>query len=73
MGENNDVKFNYFSLLKKEIKVVGSLVGTRGSIKQMIELCSNKDIYPLCEEYDFDLPKAFDLENGGHILMSILC
>ena len=66
VGENNDIKFNYFPLLKKEIKVVGSLVGPRGSIRQMIELCSNKDIYPLCEEYDFeDLPKAFDkLENG---------
>jgi D-arabinose 1-dehydrogenase-like Zn-dependent alcohol dehydrogenase len=66
VGENNDVKFNYFPLLKKEIKVVGSLVGPRGAIKQMVELCSNNDIYPICEEYDFDdLPKAFDkLENG---------
>ena len=66
VGEENDVKFNYFPLLKKEIKVVGSLVGPRGAIKQMIELCSEKDIYPICEEYDFeDLPKAFDkLENG---------
>ena len=32
----------------------------------MIDLCAEKDIYPICEEYDFeDLPKAFDkLENG---------
>ena len=66
VGENNDIKFNYFPLLKKEIKVVGSLVGPRGVIKQMVELCSDKDIFPICEEYDFDdLPKAFDkLENG---------
>ena len=66
VGENNDIKFNYFPLLKKEIKVVGSLVGPRGSIKEMVRLCSDKDIYPLCEEYEFDdLPKAFDkLENG---------
>ena len=66
VGENNDIKFNYFPLLKKEIKVVGSLVGPRGSIKNMIEFCCEKDIYPICEEFDFeDLPKAFDkLENG---------
>jgi uncharacterized zinc-type alcohol dehydrogenase-like protein len=66
VGENNDIKFNYFPLLKKEIKVVGSLVGPRGSIKEMVRLCSDKDIFPICEEYDFDdLPKAFDkLENG---------
>ena len=66
VGENNDIKFNYFPLLKKEIKVVGSLVGPRGAIKQMVELCSDKDIFPICGEYDFeDLPRAFDkLENG---------
>ena len=66
VGENNDIKFNYFPLLKKEIKVVGSLVGPKGAIKQMVELSSDKDIFPICEEYDFeDLPRTFDkLENG---------
>ena len=66
VGENNDIKFNYFPLLKKEIKVVGSLVGPRGAIKNMVDFCNEKDVYPICEEYDFeDLPKAFDkLENG---------
>jgi len=66
VGENNDVKFNYFPLLKSDIKVVGSLVGPRLSIRQMVQLCAEKDIFPICEEYDFeDLPKAFDkLENG---------
>ena len=66
VGEENDIKFNYFPLLKKEIKVVGSLVGPRGAINNMISFCSEKDIYPLCEEFEFDdLPKAFDkLENG---------
>ena len=66
VGENSDVKFNYFPLLKNDIKVVGSLVGPRLAIRKMIELCSEKDIFPICEEYDFeDLPKAFDkLENG---------
>ena len=53
VGENNDIKFNYFPLLKKEIKVVGSLVGPRGVIKEMIRLCSDKDIFPICEEYIF--------------------
>ena len=74
VGENNDIKFNYFPLLKKEIKVVGSLVGPRGSIKQMVELCSEKDIFPICEEYDFDdLPKAFDkLENGKPYFRCVL-
>ena len=66
VGDNNDVKFNYFPLLKSDIKVVGSLVGPRLAIRQMVQLCSEKDIFPICEEYDFeDLPKAFDkLENG---------
>lgn len=66
VGENNDIKFNYFPLLKKEIKVVGSLVGPRGAINNMVKFCCEKDVFPLCEEFDFeDLPKAFDkLENG---------
>ena len=66
VGENDYIKFNYFPLLKKEIKVAGSLVGPRGSINHIIEFCSDKDIFPICEEYDFErLPEVFDkLENG---------
>ena len=39
VGENNDIKFNYLSLLKKENKDVGSLVVIRVSIKEMVRLC----------------------------------
>ena len=52
----------------------GSLVGPRGAIKQMVEFCSDKDIFPSCEEYDFeDLPRAFNkLENGKPYFRCVL-
>ena len=55
-----------FSLIIKEANLVGSLTGPRPVIKEMINICVDKKIYPIVEEYAFDdLPKAFDkLENG---------
>ena len=66
VGEKNEVKFNHFLMLKNDIKLVGSLVGPRMAIRKMIDFCANKDVFPICEEFDFDdFPKAFDkLENG---------
>ena len=55
-----------FGLILKEANIVGSLGGPRPVIKEMLNICTDKKIYPIVEEFDFeDLPKAFDkLENG---------
>ena len=50
VGENNDIKFNYFPLLKKEIKVVGSLVGPRGAINNLI-IWLNSVVKKMCFPY----------------------
>lgn len=60
---------SYFTLLLlvvNEIRLVGSLVGSRADIKEMLQLCVDKDIYPIVEEFAFeDFDKALDkLENG---------
>ena len=54
-----------FSVIVKEINIVGSIVGPRHVIKEMVKICVDKDIYPMVGEYDFeDFPKAFNrLEN----------
>lgn len=58
--------FNAFSLIPREITLTSIAAGPRESIKRMLKLCSEKDIYPIVEEFSFmDLPKAFDkVENG---------
>ena len=63
-----NVTFNIFNVIMKEVKVVGSLVGPRKIINDMVKLCGEKDIYPMIEEFSFeDFPKAYDkLENGRH-------
>ena len=61
-----NVTFNIFSIIMKEVKVVGSIVGPREVINDMVKICVEKEIYPMIEEYSFeDFPKAYDrLENG---------
>ena len=61
-----NVQFNYFPLIVNEIKYVGSCVGPKAVIKEMLPICVEKNVYPIVEEYNFeDFPKAFDkLENG---------
>ena len=59
------VTFNIFSVIVKEVKIVGSIVGPRHVINDMVKICVDKDIYPMVEEFSFeDFPKAFNrLEN----------
>ena len=61
-----NVTFDYSKLVINELTIVGSCVGPREPIREMIKLCVEKDIYPMVEEFSFeDFPKAFDrLENG---------
>ena len=64
--QNANVTFNYFPLIVNEISLVGSCVGPRPVIKEMLPICAEKNVYPMVEEFSFeDFPKAFDkLENG---------
>jgi len=53
-------------LVGNEITLVGSLVGCRTDIVEMLKLCAEKNIYPMNEEFAFeDFDKALDkMENG---------
>ena len=53
-------------LVTQEINLVGSLVGTRSDTVEMLQLCADKDIYPMVEEFSFEkFDEALDkLENG---------
>jgi D-arabinose 1-dehydrogenase-like Zn-dependent alcohol dehydrogenase len=60
------INFSCFSIVAKEVKIIGSVIGPRKAISEMLDLCVKKNIYPMVEEFDFEnFPKAFDrLENG---------
>lgn len=53
-------------MLMSDIQVIGSGVGNRHEVREMMEFCAKENIYPMCEEFSFeDFPKAIDrLENG---------
>ena len=61
-----DFKVNVWALVTKEIDFVGSNVGPRWCIKEMLPLCAEKNVYPMVEEFSFDdFDKAFEkLEKG---------
>lgn len=61
-----NLSFNPFSIILNEVTLVGSDVGPREPIKRMLNICVEKDIYPIVEEFQFeDWPKAFEkLEKG---------
>ena len=68
------VSFCVNMLVTNEIHLVGSLVGSRRDIKEMLQLCVDKDIYPTCEEFPFEeFDKALDkLENGKPIFRCVV-
>jgi len=61
-------------LIFTNIKVTGSLIGSRKEIREMLEFSSKNNIVPLCEQFDFDnFPKAFDtLENGKPVFRCVV-
>lgn len=61
-------------LVKNELKLVGSLVGSRNEIVEMLDYCNKNDIYPICEEFAFEnFDKALDrLENGKPIFRCVV-
>lgn len=47
-------------IVTKELKFIGSLVGRRDMIKEMLDYCSKNNIYPMVEEFKFEeFDKAF--------------
>jgi uncharacterized zinc-type alcohol dehydrogenase-like protein len=54
------------TIVIKEIKFIGSWLGPRVHINEMVKLCHEKNVYPQVEEFSFeDFPKALDkLEHG---------
>ena len=73
-GAQQNISIGCGTLVVKEITLVGSLVGSRGDIVSMLQLCADKNIYPVNEEFSFeDFPKAFDkLEHGKPIYRCIV-
>ena len=53
-------------LMFGEINFVGTRIGSRKTVKEMLEFSEKHNIVPLCEEFDFEeFPKAYDrLVNG---------
>lgn len=68
------VSFIVNTLILNEIVLTGSVVGSRDAVREMLEFCSEKDIYPIVEEFPFEeFPKAFDkLENGKPIFRCVV-
>eukprot|EP00798_Chlamydomonas_sp_ICE-L_P020882 gene20882-27725_t len=46
---NVDLKISLLDLIANQKRVVGSIVGGRSDMKQMLEFCAAKDIKPMCE------------------------
>ena len=59
-------QLNPAMLMFREINAVGTRIGSREKVKEMLEFSGKHNILPICEHYDFeDFPKAYDkLLNG---------
>lgn len=60
------VEFCINPLVINEINLVGSCVASRADTNEMLQICADHNIYPMCEQFEFEqFDKAFDkLENG---------
>ncbi len=47
------LKLNINGLVASEIEVIGSVVGPRQNIKDMVDFCHKNDVYPIVEELAF--------------------
>jgi uncharacterized zinc-type alcohol dehydrogenase-like protein len=63
-----------FSLVETKINLVGSNVGSKADIYEMLDICAEKDIYPKCEIFSFEeFPKAVErLEKGKPIFRCVV-
>ena len=66
INESSNTIVPMFEVICLEKHIVGSLVGPYAPTAEMVQLCAEKDIYPMVEIFSFeDFPKAFEkLEHG---------
>ena len=67
VGQATDIyNVSVAGLVLGEKKIVGSLVGKRDEIKEMLEFCVKNNVYPMCEHFAFEeFDKALNkLEHG---------
>jgi len=59
-------KFQAFEIVAKNVRIAGSVIGSRKETNAMLEFSARHNILPMCEFFSFDdFPKALDtLENG---------
>lgn len=69
-----NMTFSFMTLVLNEVQVIGSLVGNREDIREMLDLCAKENIYPIVEEFGFEnFDKALDrLENGQPIFRCVV-
>jgi D-arabinose 1-dehydrogenase-like Zn-dependent alcohol dehydrogenase len=70
----DNFNINAFSLIAPEITLVGSLTGTLLDTYEMLDICAEKDIYPICETFPFEeFPQAVEkLEKGKPIFRCVV-
>jgi len=63
---NDQVSFNTSSILNKKLTLTGSYLGSRKNLSEMLDICSEKGIYPDSCMYEFtSAPEAYEyLENS---------
>jgi D-arabinose 1-dehydrogenase-like Zn-dependent alcohol dehydrogenase len=68
------ISFSPNILVLNEYHIVGSLVGSRTDINEMLEFCAKNNIYPLCEEFNFEeFDQALNkLEKGKPIFRCVV-
>ena len=73
-AEADCMKINILDLVANEIQIIGSVIGPRQSYKNMIDFCYKNDVYPICEEYQFEkMPEAFEkLEHGSPFFRCVI-
>lgn len=73
-GEGTALQLDAFQFIGGERKLVGSLVGTRANIDEMLSFCQKNKVYPMVETFSFeDFPKALDrLENGKPVFRCVV-
>ena len=55
------IPIDFKDLVLSERRIVGSMVGPRQRIVEMLDFASKHKAFPICEFYDFeDFPKAFE-------------
>jgi uncharacterized zinc-type alcohol dehydrogenase-like protein len=66
--------FNYRTIVRKNIEVIGTLNGSTKETEETINFCAKNNIKARCEFFSFeDFPKAFDkMENGLPLFRLVL-